>query len=346
MADDKGNTLVAVTGASGFIGLHCILALLQEGYRVRGTLRDMSRADSLRQALDKHVETGGRLEFAEAELARDDGWTEAFDGCAYVLHVVSPIPRSVPRDENDLIVPARDGTLRVLKAAGQAGVRRVAQTSSIAAVVNGHNHGRSYVYSEKDWSNLEAGLTPYPKSKTVAERAAWDYMAQLGEDSALELSVINPGMVYGPILEADYGTSGEVVRKIMRRDLPGLPQLGWGSVDVRDVAVAHVKAMETPAAAGQRFCCVAEDAWMRDIAAILKEHYAQRGYKIPTFVMPNFMVRLAAIFDKAVRVVVYELGTLPRVDNSRIKDTLAWQPRGLEEMVTAMADSMIEHKVV
>ncbi len=346
MAEDKGNTLVAVTGASGFIGLHCVLALLQEGYRVRGTLRDMTRADSLRQALEKHVETGGRLEFAEAELTRDEGWAEAFDGCTYVLHVASPIPRAVPRHEDDLIIPARDGTLRVLGAAKEKGVRRVVQTSSIAAVVNGHNHDRSYVYSEKDWSNLEAGLTPYPKSKTIAERAAWDYMAELGEDSALELTVINPGMVYGPILEPDYGTSGEIVRKIMRRDLPGLPKLGFGSVDVRDVATAHVKSMETPAAAGQRFCCVAEDAWMSDIAAILKRNYAQRGYKIPTFVMPNIMVRLAAIFDKAVRVVIYELGTLPRVDNSRIRETLDWQPRGLEEMVTAMADSMIEHKVV
>jgi dihydroflavonol-4-reductase len=346
MPEDKSNTLVAVTGASGFIGLHCVLALLQGGYRVRGTIRDMRRADSLRHTLEKHVEIGGRLEFFEAELNSDTGWAEAFDGCAYVLHIASPIPRAVPRNEDDLIVPARDGTLRVLEAARRAGVRRVVQTSSMAAVVNGHDHGPSYIYSEKDWSNLNAGLTPYPKSKTVAERAAWDYMAGLGADSALELTVINPGMVYGPILEADYGTSGEVVRKLMRRDLPGMPRLGWGSVDVRDVAAAHVKAMEKSAAAGQRFCCVVEDAWMSDIAAILRKHYSARGYRIPTMVMPNFMVRLAAIFDKTVRIVLYELGKLPKVDNSRIKQVLDWHPRGLEEMITAMADSMIEHKVV
>ncbi len=346
MTKNRANTLVAVTGASGFIGLHCVLLLLREGYWVRGTLRDMSRADGLRHALEKHVEIGGRLEFVEAELTRDDGWAAAFDACTYVHHVASPIPRAVPCREDDLIIPAHDGTLRVLAAAKEAGVCRVVLTSSIAAIVNGHHHDPSYLYSEKDWSDPNAGLTPYPKSKTIAERAAWDYVARLGEESPLELTVINPGMVYGPILEPDYGTSGEIVRKLMRRDLPGLPRLGWGSVDVRDVADAHVKAMEVPAAAGQRFCCVAEDAWMRDVATILKKNYAERGYRVPTLVMPDFMVRLAALIDKPVRVILYELGTLPRVDNSRIKAALDWQPRGLEEMVTAMADSMIEHKVV
>ncbi len=346
MTKDKSNTLVAVTGASGFIGLHCALVLLRKGYRVRGTLRDMSRSDGLCQALEKHVEIGGRLDFVEAELTRDDGWVAAFDGCTYVHHVASPIPLAVPRHENDLIIPAHDGTLRVLAAANKAGVGRVVMTSSIAAIVNGYHHCPSYLYSEKDWSDPDAGLKPYPKSKTIAERAAWDYMAKLGKESALELTVINPGMVYGPILESDYGTSGEIVRKLMRRDLPGLPRRGCGSVDVRDVADAHIKAMESPAAAGQRFCCIAEDAWISDIAAILKKHYAERGYRIPTLVMPNLMVRLVALVYKPVRVILYELGTLARVDNSRIKATLDWQPRGLEEMVIAMADSMIEHKVV
>ncbi|MEE8172199.1 MAG: aldehyde reductase [Alphaproteobacteria bacterium] len=346
MSGDNSSTLVAVTGASGFIGLHCVLALLEEGYRVRGTVRDLARQASLRQALEKHVEIGDSLEFRAAELTRDEGWAEAFTECAYVLHVASPIPRAVPKHEDDLIVPARDGALRVLAAANEAGVRRVVLTSSMAAVKNGHSHAESYLYSEKDWSNLDKALPPYVKSKTIAERAAWDYMAGLPDDSALELAVINPGMVYGPILEADYGTSGEVVRKLMRRELPGLPKLGWGSVDVRDVAQAHVKAMAVPAAAGQRFCCVAEPVWMTDVARILNKNFAARGYKVPTRTMPNFVVRLVSLFDKPVRLILYELDNLAQIDNSRIKSVLDWQPRGVEEMVTSMGESMIEHKVV
>ena len=346
MGNDNGETCVAVTGASGFIGLHCVLALLQAGYRVRGTLRDLAREANLRQALEKHVETGSRLEFAAADLLSDTGWEAALKDCTYVLHVASPFPRYVPKHENELIGPARDGALRVLAAANAADVRRVVLTSSMAAIVNGHSHGKSYRYSEKDWTNLGTPIPPYPKSKTIAERAAWDFMAGLGPDSALELAVINPGMVYGPILEADYGTSGEVVRKIMRRDLPGLPKLGWASVDVRDVAAAHVKAMVAPAAAGQRFCCVGEPVWMSDVARILKKNFAARGYNIPTRVMPNFLVRLVSLIDKSVRLILYELDNLAEVDNSRIKQVLDWQPRSMEEMVTSMGESMIAHKVV
>ena len=346
MSGENGDTLVAVTGASGFIGLHCVLALLRGGYRVRGTLRDPARQASLRQALESHVEIGDRLEFRSAELTRDEGWAEAFTDCSYVLPVASPIPRRLPRHEDELIVPARDGTLRVLAAANQAGVHRVVLTSSMAAIVNGHGHDDSYVYSEKDWTKINDSLPPYPKSKTLAERAAWKYMESLGPDNALELVAINPGMVYGPILEADYGTSGEIVRKLMRRDLPGLPNLGWGSVDVRDIASAHLKAMVVPAAAGQRFCCTAEHARLTDIARILKKNFAARGYKIPIRTLPNFAVRLAALIDKPVRLILYELGDRTEIDNSHIKSVLDWQPRGVEEMITAMGESMIEHKVV
>ena len=346
VSGNNSGTLVAVTGASGFIGLHCVLALLEDGYRVRGTLRDLARESDLRQALEKHVETSERLEFVAVDLLSDAGWEAALEGCTYVLHVASPIPRYMPKDENELIVPARDGALRVLAAANAAGVSRVVLTSSMAAIINGHSHGKSYRYSEMDWTNLDIPIPPYPKSKTIAERAAWDYMAGLADDSALELAVINPGMVYGPILEADYGTSGEVVRKLMRRDMPGLPKLGWGSVDVRDVAAAHVKAMVVPAAAGQRFCCIAEPVWMSDVARVLNKNFAARGYKVPTRVMPKFLVRLVGLFDKPVRLILYELDNLAEIDNSRIREVLDWEPRGMEEMVAAMGESMIEHKVV
>jgi dihydroflavonol-4-reductase len=230
-----------------------------------------------------------------------------------VLHVASPIPRSVPKDENELIVPARDGALRVLAAANEVGIQRVVLTSSIAAIINGHSHAKSYRYSENDWTNLDKPLPPYPKSKTIAERAAWDYMTGLGGDSVLELAVINPGMVYGPILEADYGTSGEMVRKLMRRDLPGVPKLGWASVDVCDVASAHVKAMAAPGAAGQRLFCVAEPVWVSDVARILKKNFSARGYNVPTRVLPNFLIRLASLIDKPVRLILYELDNSPKL---------------------------------
>ena len=335
---------VLVTGGTGYIGGEVIERLLAKGHSVHTTVRNLAKSEPRLRA--RWQRAGERLSVFQADLMSDEGWAEAFADCRYVLHVASPIPRQLPRHEDELIAPARDGTLRVLAAAKAAGVSRVVLTSSMAAVTNGHGHDDSYIYSEKDWSKINATLPPYPKSKTIAERAAWQYMESLAPEEAMELVAINPGMVYGPILEPDYGTSGEIVRKLMRRDLPRLPKLGWGSVDVRDVAGAHLQAMRVPAAAGQRFCCIAEPAWLADVAQILKKNFAGRGYKVPTRTMPNFAVRLAALIDKQVRLILYELGHLPQIDNSRIKSVLDWQPRGLEEMVTAMGESMIEHKVV
>jgi nucleoside-diphosphate-sugar epimerase len=338
----RSETTVLVTGASGFIGLHCVRQLLEEGYRVRGTLRTPSREPRLRDALARHLDVGNRLEFAEADLTRDEGWAEALRGCSYVLHVASPFPRELPKHEDELIVPAREGTLRVLRVAAESAVERVVLTSSLAAVVSGHVRDESHTFDEGDWAITE-GIPPYEKSKAIAERAAWDFVNGLQRDPKLELVVINPGAVLGPILEEDYGTSAEVVRKLMRREFPGCPRLGWPMVDVRDVASAHLAAMTTPEAAGQRFCCCVGFAWMSEIAVILNQHFADRGYKVPTRPLPDFLVRLFSLFDKTTRAVVGNLGLRADVSNQRIKRVLGWKPRSIEEMVVAAGESLIEH---
>ncbi len=346
MTQSNSETKVLVTGASGFIGLHCVLQLLESGYRVRGTLRTPSRADGLRKTLDGNTDVGDRLDFATANLSDDAGWTEAVDGCRYVLHVASPLPREVPKDENELIVPAVDGTLRVLRAAADAGVHRVVLTSSLAAVAYGHVRDGSRTFDENDWSIPEEPVGGYVRSKTLAERAAWDFVNSLPDDKKLELVAINPGIVLGPILNDDYGTSRELVRKLMARELPGCPLVGWAPVDVRDVASAHLAAMTTPEAAGKRFCCAIDHAWMSEIAEILDKNFSSRGYRIPTRHVPNFVIRIFAIFDKAAKLAIGDLGNRQDISNAQIKEILGWKPRSLEEMVVAMGNSLIEHGVV
>jgi len=342
---DRSETTVLVTGASGFIGLHCVRHLLEEGYRVRGTLRTPSREARLRDALVKRVDPEDRLEFVPADLTRDEGWEKAVRGCTYVLHVASPFPAALPKHEDELILPARDGTLRVLRACADAGVERVVLTSSLAAVMAGRGRDGPHTFDESDWANVEES-PPYEKSKAIAERAAWDFVDGLKGDPKLELAVIHPGAVLGPILEDDTGTSAELVRKLMRREFPGCPRIGFPMVDVRDVASAHVAAMTTPEAAGQRFCCCVEFAWMSEVAVILREHFADRGYRIPTRTLPNFAVRFFSLFDKTTRAVVGGLGVRWDVSNERIKRVLGWKPRSVEEMVVAMGESLIEHGVV
>jgi dihydroflavonol-4-reductase len=343
---ESSETTVLVTGASGFIAMHCILKLIEKGHRVRGTLRSPEREAGLRKTFLKHTSVDDRLEFFTANLENDDGWDDAVKGCQYILHMASPFPPQPPQHEDDLIRPAREGTLRVLKAASSAKVKRVVMTSSLAAVVAGNEYDASKVFNEDDWSKTDSDIGAYEKSKTLAERDAWDFVKGLENDNALELSVINPGLVLGPILDEDYSTSGELIRKLMRREFPGCPDLGWPMVDVRDVADAHLAAMMTPEAAGMRFCCAIEGAKIQDIALILNRQFAKRGYKIPTRKLPNIIVRFAALFDKTLKIVVKDLGKPCEISNARIKEVLAWKPHTLEEMVVTMAESMIEHGVV
>ena len=347
MSDDHANTTVLVTGASGFIGLHCVLQLLKEGYRVRGTIRSQGRANEVREAMSAHLDADvvTRLELLEADLSRDDGWEDAARGCTYVLHVASPFPNRVPEHEDELIKPAKEGTLRVLRAAADAGVRRVVLTSSLAAVSGGHPHDNSRVFTEEDWSIVDA-CPPYPKSKTLAELAAWEFVDGLEGDAPMELSVINPGAVLGPVLNRHYSTSGEVVRKLLMRELPGTAKLGFPWVDVRDVASAHIAAMTIPEAAGERFCCAIEFAWIGEVADILAKRFGPDGWKVPTRKLPAFLVRIVALFDPTVKVVVSDLGRVRNVSSERIRKVLDWKPHSLEEMSVTMGETMIEQGIV
>ena len=339
--------LVLVTGASGFVAMHCILQLLEAGYRVRGTLRSLDRAKQITEIIAKHVDVSdGRLSFVAADLDRDEGWDRAVEGCSLILHIASPVPRQAPKHPDEVIVPARDGTLRVLKAAAKARAKRVVMTSSIASVVYGHKRDGSETYDEDDWTVLSSEVGAYEQSKTIAERAAWDYLNSLRDDERFEFVTLNPGLVLGPLLSDYASISGEVVRKLLTREMPGCPDLGWAPVDVRDVATAHVTAMTHPQAPGQRFILAIEHASMLQIAEILARHFGPRGFKVPARHVPTWVLKLVALWDKTAALVVPELGKRQDVSSNRARSVLNWQPRDLETMVVDMGESMIKLRIV
>lgn len=327
---------VLVTGANGFLAGHCIRALLDAGYRVRGTVRSPAKA---RAASDRGVE------LVAADLTSDAGWDEAVRGCDYVLHTASPLPSAPPRDENDLIVPARDGALRVMRAASRASVKRVVFTSSVVAILAGAPRDRRF--TEADWSNLAGkSVGAYEKSKTIAERAVWELHGSLPERERFELVVLNPGLILGPVLGPELNTSVLVVHKLLTHAFPACPDLHFAVVDVRDVAAAQVLALTEPRAAGERFICANEDISMRTIAKVLDEHFTPRGYRIPTGNLPGVALRVIALFDKAARLALANLGRPENVDNTKIRSVLGWTPRPLEETIVATAESLIEHGLV
>lgn len=335
---------VLVTGASGFIGMHCILQLLEQGYNVRGTVRNAAKSAYLPALFQKHAPQAQNLAFVEADLLQDAGWDEAVSGCDYVLHVASPFPSGEPKHEDELIIPAREGTLRVLRAAHRAGVKRLVLTSSTTAINAGHNEDGK-TYDESDWSNVNGRIAAYPKSKTLAEKAAWEFVNQ--PDVTLEMAVINPSVVLGPVLDArQTSTSAEVVLKQLRREYPGMPRFNMAVVDVRDVAAAHLIAMTLPEAAGKRFICSADSIWLGEIATILNRHFAHKGYKVPTRKLPDFAVRLAGWFDPTIKLVIDNLGKENLVSNQQMRMVLNIQPRSAEEAVVSMAQSFIDLKVV
>lgn len=346
MTADATKPLVLVTGATGYIAGHCIRELMEHGYRVRGTVRslaDASKTEHLRRMANA---LGGSLELVEANLSSDAGWPEAVAGCTYVQHVASPFPPEVPKDENELIRPAVDGALRMLKACAAAGsVKRVVMTSSVAAVAMGHDDGGERVRTEADWSNPEK-CTPYPKSKTLAERAAWDYVKSLPPDRRFELAVINPGFVLGPLLNADQGTSGELIRKLMVRDMPACPDIGFAPVDVRDVATAHRLAMERPEAAGNRYICAGDHIWVQDMAKILAAEFNPRGYRVPTGRLPYWVMWIIAWFDKAVNLALGFVGRKELVSSAKAQHELGWTMRPVRESLIDTARTMIEQGVV
>ena len=334
------NSTVLITGISGFIARHCAVELLNAGYGVRGTVRSLNRSAEVRASIAKHADAA-RLGFAAADLESDDGWGGAVAGCTHVLHVASPFPARQPKDEQALIRPAVEGTLRVLRAAAAANVQRFVQTSSLAAVFYGHPRERTAPFTQDDWTQVEhPSVTAYAKSKTLAERAARDFMAR--ERPALHYSSVNPGLVLGPALDRDIGTSASIVQMFLQGKYPGAPRMSIAVVDVRDVARMHRLALETPAPGGGRYLGSAATQWMIDIARALRRHLGEAARKVPTRELPNWAVRLAALYDPGARLAVPELGRFVPVDTSRTRQELGMEFIPADEAVAAMGRSLIE----
>jgi len=332
---------ILVTGGSGFIGSHCILQLLAAGHEVRTTVRSMKREADVRALLKEGgAEPGNRLSFFAANLENDAGWAEAASNCEYVLHVASPLPPNVPKNEDELIVPAREGTLRVLRAARGAGVKRVVLTSSFAAIGYGHPQQKA-PFDETSWTDPDGtDVLPYVKSKTLGERAAWNFIAT--EGGGLELSALNPVGVFGPVLGPDYSASILVVQRLMEGAIPGCPRLYFGVVDVRDVADLHIRAMTHPAAKGERFLAVAGDFMsILEIAKVLKSRMGESARRVPTRQLPDWLVRLAALRDPAVKQILPELGKVKNATNAKARRILGWAPRSNEEAIEATAKSLM-----
>lgn len=332
--------LVTVTGGSGFIAGWCILQLLERGHAVRATIRSLAREGEVRQTLGRMGADQSRLSFVAADLTSDAGWAEAMEGAGHVLHVASPIPPTLPKNDDELVIPARDGALRALRFARDAGVARVVMTSSTAAITYGQDRSRPKVFTEADWTDpAHPDTSPYIRSKTIAERAAWDFIAK--EGGALELAVVNPGAVLGPVMGRDFSPSIEIVKKLLRRELPACPRLGFPLVDVRDIADLHLRAMTSPAAAGERFLGAGDFFWMADIARVLKERLGARAARVPTGVLPDWLLRLLAAFDPVTRSVVFEVGVERPVSAAKAKQVLGWAPRSNEDAIVATAESLI-----
>jgi nucleoside-diphosphate-sugar epimerase len=280
-----------------------------------------------------------RLSFFATDLSDDAGWAEAVTGCEYVLHVASPLPPYIPKHEDELIVPAREGALRVLRAAQRAGVRRLVLTSSFAAIGYGHAP-RTSPFTEADWTNADAaGISAYVKSKTLAERAAWDFIAR--EGSGLELAVVNPVVVFGPVLGPDYSASILLIKRMLDGAMPAVPRLTFGAVDVRDVADLHIRAMTDPAAAGQRFLAVAGDFMsMLDIADVLRRRIGAAARKVPSRQLADWMVRVAGWFSPLARQAVPELGKQKNASGEKARRMLGWAPRSNEDAIAATAESL------
>jgi len=335
---------VLVTGISGFIAKHCAAELLNAGYGVRGTVRSSGREEQVRETLARQADVA-RLGFAKADLESDTGWDEAVAGCPMVLHVASPFPVQQPRDDDELIRPAVQGTLRVLRAAVRTGVRRLVQTSSMVAVMYGHPPSRSAPYTESDWTVVETpGVTAYAKSKTLAERAARDFVKADAPD--LHYSSVNPGVVLGPVLDRDVGASAEIVQMMLAGKYPGAPRLSFPAVDVRDVARMHRLALETQAPSGGRYLCTSETLWLIDVARAIRESVGEPARKVPRRELPDWLVRLASMFDANTRPYVPDLGREVPVDDSQTRRILGMSYIPAREAAVAMARSLLELKLV
>lgn len=341
MTNSNNQIIVLVTGGSGFVGAHCILQLLQKGYIVRTTIRSLSKKDKVIDML----KNGGlidfqNLDFIEADLTSDENWNQAAKGCDYILHVASPIFLKLPKHEDEMIRPAVDGTIRVLRAARDAGVKRVVMTSNFGAV--GYSHSdKNTLITEESWTDPnEKGLSPYNKSKVLAEKAAWSFI----EDEAgnLELSVINPMAIFGPSLGPDLSSGFELLKKVMDGTMKRLPNINLGIVDVRDVADLHIRAMINPDAKGQRFLALAGGTLsLLEIANLLRINMPEFTKNTSTRIMPDWLVRLATLFSSQAKSIAPLVGIYRNASNEKARRILGWTPRSNEAAILASAESLI-----
>ena len=327
---------VLVTGASGFIAEHCIIELLKNGYSVKGSLRSMNREQEVRDAVKTETDDT-KLEFCKLDLLEDDGWEDAMWDCDYLMHVASPFVIEDPKDENELIKPAKEGTLRALNAAKKTGIKRVVLTSSVAAV---NSHMMSGTSDHATWTDINSKyVTPYQKSKTIAEKAAWDFYNNQDSNNRIELAVINPGGVMGPQLGNDLGgASTQIVSQLISGKFPMIPALSFPFIDVRDVAILHLKAMTTPEADGKRFIAAhSEPTWMYQVAEVL----SAAGYeKIKLKKAPSFMLKLIGLFDNKTKSLVPMLDKYVPCDNSQTVKVLNWEPMPWEQAFIEHAKSI------
>jgi dihydroflavonol-4-reductase len=331
---------VLVTGGSGYIGSWCMLALLNTGYSVRTTVRDLARVPQVRSQL-RHggADAGADVRVMRADLSSDEGWLEAVDGCEAVLHVASPTLTQTPRTDDEMVRPAIDGTLRVLRAAHRAGVRRVVLTSAIGAIAYGHEP-RDTPFTEQDWTNVDADIAPYQKSKTLAERAAWDFVN--GEGRGLELATVNPTGVLGPVLGPDYSPSLGAIARMLDGKMPALLPFASGYVDVRDVASLQLLAMTEPVAAGERFIATAgHSLWMREVAAILRDRVGERAAKVPTKEMPVWTARALAKVNPDMRNLRALLGRNLDATSAKAEGMLGWKARPIGDTIVDTAESLL-----
>jgi dihydroflavonol-4-reductase len=337
---------VLLTGISGFLGGHIALELLKQGYTVRGSVRNLSKADKVRKTLAAHGADLARLELVELDLLSDKGWEAAVAGCRYVQHVASPFVLEQPKDRNELIRPAVEGTRRALNAALAAGIERIVLTSSIAAIVYGHDgDNRARTFTEADWSNLDSpSLTPYPESKTRAEQEAWRIVDGFG--ARQRLAVINPGVIMGPLLDEDPGTSGQLAMRLLDGSMPGTPKMTFSVVDVRDVAAAQVAAMTDPAAGGQRFILSDREMTMLEMAQAIRAGYPRPGLKTPGFELPDWLVRLVGLFDRQIRDNTAELSNPRPVNGDRGRSLIGRPTITGADAVVATARSLFDQGLI
>jgi dihydroflavonol-4-reductase len=327
---------VLVTGGTGFIGLHCLQQLLDKGYKVKTTIRSESRKQEVMEAMKKHSSNFENLEFFIADLLSDDGWSEAVNGSKYVLHVASPFFLGEPENEDVFIKPAVEGTLRVLKACADADVKKVVLTSSFAAVGYGHPKEKE-VYTEEDWSSVDGEISPYAKSKTLAEKAAWEFVENLEESKKFELTVINPVAVTGPMLTSDIGSSNDFLLKLISGSMPACPKIHMGYIDVRDVAKAHIFSMTEDKTNGERIIVSENEMFFAEVGKTLNE----AGFKkSPTKEMPNFLVKIMSLFVGELKTLLSALNRKGDIDKTKAQGFFNWDYISTEQSVTETAQQL------